>query len=218
MLHLRAVAALAAVVFATSGCAANVTQFIVETRSHQGDVAYERDNLADAATAYRLALQLAPQDAHARAGMAAVQLKNAARLYTESKFDDALAALAVAAKYDPGSVRLAELQTEVESARLKREIVVSNYPTYRETGLSLRRSYAQLRAQSSAIVTTLQRFDYTFDAAQLTKAIKQSYELNADVKRLTQRLTNYRQLVESGAPERAANTPLAPAASLLPLP
>ncbi|MGP6156825.1 MAG: hypothetical protein ACLPYS_04820 [Vulcanimicrobiaceae bacterium] len=218
MLHLRAVAVLAAAVFATSGCAANVTQFIVEARNHQGDAALERDNLADAATAYRLALRLAPQDPHARAGLAAVQLKNAARLYTESRFDDALAALSVAAKYDPGSVRLAELQSEVESARLKREIVVSNYPTYRETGLSLRRAYAQLRTQSSAIVATLQRFDYDFDATQLSKAIRQSNELNAEVKRLTQRLTNYRQLVESGAPERAAEVPLAPAASLLPLP
>ncbi len=217
MLHLRAVAVLAALL-ATSGCAGSVTQFIVETRNHQGDEAYQRDNFSDAATAYRLALQLAPDDAHARAGMAAVQLKNAAKLYTESKFDDALAALSVAAKYDPGSVRLAELQTEVESARLKREIVVSNYPTYRETGLALRRAYAQLRTQSSAIVGTLQRFDYTFDAAQLTKAIQQSYELNAEVKRLTQRLSNYRQLVESGTPERAAGQPLAPAASLLPLP
>lgn len=218
MLHLRAAAVLAAVVFATSGCAANVTQFIVEKRNHQGDLAYERDNLADAATAYRLALQFAPQDAHARAGLAAVQLKNAAKLYTESKFDDALAALSVAAKYDPGSVRLAELQSEVESARLKREIVVSNYPTYRETGLGLRRAYGQLRTQSSAIAATLQRFDYTFDAAQLTKAIQQSYELTAEVKRLTQRLTSYRQLVEAGTPEPAADVPLAPAASLLPLP
>ncbi|MFY9780904.1 MAG: hypothetical protein WAJ85_10395 [Candidatus Baltobacteraceae bacterium] len=218
MRHFRAVAFLAAVVFATSGCAANVTQFIVETRNHQGDLAYERDNFTDAATAYRLALQLAPDDVHARAGVAAVQLKIAAKLYTESKFDDALAALAAAAKYDPSSVRLAELQSEVESARLKREIVVSNYPTYRETSLGLRRAYAQLRTQSSAIVGTLQRFDYTYDAAQLTKAIQQSYELAAEVKLLTQRLTNYRQLVESGAPEPAADVPLAPAASLLPLP
>jgi tetratricopeptide (TPR) repeat protein len=216
--YLRAIAVLAAVVFATSGCSAKVTQFIVATRNQQGDLAYERGNLADAASAYRLALRLAPNDAHARAGMAAVQLKNAATLYTASKFDDALAALSIAAKYYPHSERLAELQGEIASARLKREIVVSNYPVYRETGLALRRAYAQLRRQSSAIVSTLQLFDYTFDSVQLTKAIQQSYELNAEVKRLTARLTNYRQLVESGAPEHEAQAPLAPAASLLPLP
>jgi hypothetical protein len=115
-------------------------------------------------------------------------------------------------------VRLAELRTEIEQARVSREIVLSNYPTYRETGLALRRSYAQLHLQSNAIVGTLQRFDYTFDANELTKAIAASNQLGAEVGRLTSRLTNYRQLVEAGSPERTAGAPLAPAASLLPLP
>jgi hypothetical protein len=124
----------------------------------------------------------------------------------------------VAAKYDPESVRLAELRTEVEQARVKREIVISNYPTYRETGLALRKSYAQLKEQSTAIATTLQRFDYTYDSAELVKAIRQSNVLNAEVSKLTARLANYRQLVEAGSPERNGTEPLAPAASLLPLP
>jgi len=39
-----------------------------------------------------------------------------------------------------------------------------------------------------------------------------------DEAKLTARLASYRQLVESGSPEHNADAPLAPAASLLPLP
>lgn len=201
-----------------AGCSGGVAGFIVSTRNHQGDVALQNKSLPDAATAYRLALRLAPENAHARAGLAAVQLQIAAQDYTLSKFEDARAELAVAAKYDPESVRLAQLRTEVEQARVRREIVLSNYPTYGETGLALRKSYAQLRKESNAIVATLQRFDYSYDANELVKAIRASNALNASVARLTTRLVNYRQLVESGSPERNADTPLAPAGSLLPLP
>ena len=204
--------------FATNGCARSISQYIVSTRNHQGDVAFEHKNPNEAALAYKLALRIDPKDVHARAGLAAVQLQIAAQLFVASKFDDALAALAIAAKYDPESVRLAELRTEIEQARVKREIVLSNYPTYRETGLVLRRTYAQLHLQSNAIVATLQRFDYSFDGNELAKAIRASSQLSSDVTRLTARLTNYRQLVEAGSPERSAGAPLAPAASLLPLP
>jgi tetratricopeptide (TPR) repeat protein len=200
------------------GCAGPIAAFIVATRNHQGDLSLDHQNFTDAALAYRLALRVSPDDAHARAGLAAVQLQIAAEDYTRSKFDDALAALAVAAKYDPDSVRLAELRTEIEQARVKRQIVLSNYPTYSETVLELRKNYAQLSKQSNAIVATLQRFDYSYDSNEIQKAIRQSNVLSAEVAHLTSRLVNYRQLVESGSPERSGQTPLAPAASLLPLP
>jgi tetratricopeptide (TPR) repeat protein len=214
----RTFACIVLLAFGLPACAGDVARFIVETRNHQGDMALDNKNYPDAATAYRLALRVAPNDEHARAGLAAVQLRIAADQYTLSKFDDALASLAIAAKYDPESVRLAELRTEIEQARVKREIAQSNYPTYKETGLSLRRSYLQLKKESSAIVATLQRFDYTYDSAELAKAIRQSNELHAEIGHLTARLDNYRQLVEAGSPERADQAPLAPAASLLPLP
>jgi lipopolysaccharide biosynthesis regulator YciM len=201
-----------------SACAPPIAQFIVSTRNHQGDMALANANFIDAALAYRLALRLAPSDEHARAGLAAVQLQIAAQEYQRSQFDDALAALAVAAKYDPDSVRLNELRLEVEQARVKRAIVVSNYPTYSETGLALRKSYAGLRKESNAIVATLQRFDYSYDSTELQKAITESNLLNAEVAHLTARLVSYRQLVEAGSPEKAGQSALAPAASLLPLP
>ncbi len=201
-----------------AGCAGSLSHFIVQQRNHQGDLAFANMNPADAAVAYKLALRVEPKNEHAREGLAAVQLELAANDFRASKFDDALDALAVAARYQPQSVRLSDLRSKVEEARVRREIVLSNYPTYRETGFGLRRSYAQLRPQSNAIVATLQHFDYSFDSNQLTNAIKQSTLLGAEVARLTARLKNYRQLVESGAPERSANAPLAPPASLLPLP
>lgn len=211
-------AALLATSPALPGCAGPIAQAIVETRNHQGDLALENRNYNDAALAYRLALRIAPDDEHARAGLAAVQLRIAAQEYELSKFDEALEALAVAAKYDPDSVLLVELKTQIEQARVKREIVLSNYPTYKETGLALRKSYFQLPKETNAIVASLQRFDYSYDSSELLRAIRQSNELNAEVAHLTARLVNYRQLVEAGSPERSAQAPLAPAASLLPLP
>jgi len=211
---------LAIALVGVSGCAGGIADAVVSTRNHQGDLALGNHNYADAALAYKLALQLSPDDAHARAGLADVQLRIADELYENSKFDDALAALAIAAKYDPQSVRLAALRSEIDDARLRREIVVSNYPTYRETAIALRRSYEQLNTQNHEAVAAIQRFDYTFDSNMLAKAIRDSFELNQEVGRLTQRLINFRQLVESGATPSsgAAESPASSAASLLPLP
>ncbi|MBV9646663.1 MAG: tetratricopeptide repeat protein [Candidatus Eremiobacteraeota bacterium] len=200
------------------GCSGGVKHYIVSMRSHQGDLALATGNLQDAQLAYRLALQLAPNDAHARDGLAQVQIRIAAKDYQASKFEDALAALAVASKYDPQSVRVAALRSEIEQARVNRQIVLSNYPTYSETGRALRRSYIALKTLNTKIISSLLRFDYTYDAAQLTQAIRTSLSLQQEVARNTSRLISYRQLVQAGAPTAAGNEPLSPGASLLPLP
>ncbi len=202
---------------AITACSGGLTGFIVAQRNHQGDLALRNGNVKDALLAYRLAIAVDAQDAHARSGLAQAEIALAEESFIRSKFDDASAALSVATKYDPGNVRAAELREEVDQARVKREIVISNYPTYKETGLELRKAYSQLRVQSNAIVLALNRFDYTYDSSELVRAIGASKLLGADVSKLTARLTNYRQLVEAGSPEKAA-APLAPAASLLPLP
>ncbi len=217
MSHLRFALALALALL-TTGCAGDIKSFIVRTRNQQGDASFAHKNPLEAAQSYKLALRVDPANQHARAGLAAVQLQLAVESFVDSRFDDALAALNVAAQYDPQSVRLAELRAEIEQARIQRSIVLANYPTYRETGLALRRSYAQLHVQSNAVVSSLQRFNYTFDANELTRAIQQSHLLATDVARLSSRLAAYRQVVESGAPEKGTPETLAPAASLLPLP
>ncbi len=211
-----------------NGCASNITGWIVETRNHQGDVALSRARMSipispayleEASKAYALALRVDPTDVHARSGAVAVQLENAAQDYRASKFDDALAAVAVAAKYDPTNVRVAQLRSDIEEARLKREIALSNYPTYKDSATSLRRAYDGLKVYNARVTASLKRFDYTYDINDLNEAIRQSYDFDEVIKRDTNRLVQFRQLVESGAPESArSGAPVAPPASLLPLP
>lgn len=220
MFRRRVVFALALAASASlCGCSGGgLKHYIVSTRNDQGDMALAHGNLQDASLSYRLALQMDSQDEHARAGLAQVQLRLAVQQYQGSRFEDALASLAVAAKYDPQSVRVAEVRSEIEQARVKREIVLSNYPTYRETGRQIQRAYRDLRALNLKIVASLQRFDYTYDSGQLTQAIQNSYLLGEEVNKNTNRLISFRQLVEAGAPSATGTEPLAPAASLLPLP
>ena len=77
--------------------------------------------------------------------------------------------------FDPQSVRLAAIKSQVDEAKLKREIVISNYPTYREAGVQIQRPTSGSTANKT-ILKNLQRFGNTFDANELTAAIKRSYE------------------------------------------
>ncbi|HTW85676.1 MAG TPA: hypothetical protein VMD91_16520 [Candidatus Sulfotelmatobacter sp.] len=201
----------------TTGCGAGVAQWIVSTRDHQGDLAMAHKNYPDASIAYQLALKIDPTDEHARAGLTDVQLRLAQKYYSLSHFEDAIDALAIAAHYSPDDDRIKDVRNEIEQAELKRDIVVSNYPSYAYTGSSLRRGYVALEAQNQQIINALRRFDYTYDTADLGTALRQSDVLAEDLARLRARLAQYRQLVESGVPEQGAAT-LAPPASLLPLP
>jgi hypothetical protein len=201
----------------TSGCATSIAQWIVKERTHQGDIALRNSNYPEASVAYQLALKVDPSNKHARDGLTNVQIRLAQTFFAASKFENAIDALAVASHYSPADDRVQSLRAEIEQAEIKRDIVVSNYPLYKVTAASLQRAYAQLKTQNTEILQALKRFDYTYDTADLTSAIRQSYLLNEEVARLTNRLQLYRQLVESGVPENSAEN-LAPPASLLPLP
>jgi tetratricopeptide (TPR) repeat protein len=205
-------------VCSATGCAGDVARWIAQTRNHQGDVALARGNDPDAAEAYELALRIAPHDDHARAGFVSVQLRLAQKLFTDSKFEEALDALTLAARYSPDDERIAALRSQIEQAEIKRDIVVSNFPSYKETSTNIRRSFAAVRRSTEKIGAAIARFEYTYDTSDLTKAIGQSYELNAEIARDTTRLITLRQLAESGAPESKNADKLAPPASLLPLP
>lgn len=200
------------------GCSRTVEHWIVNTRVNQGDVALNRGSLHEAETAYRLALRVNPKDQRARAGFAKVSALIAEADYRRGDFDDAMSTIDDAQKYDPQSVRLLALRSQIDDARLKREIVISNYPTYEGAGLQLQTAYATLNDSTKDILKSLKRFSYTYDTQDLTKAIRTSYELQLDVAKNTNRLIAYRQLVESGVPTAEKGETLAPTGSLLPLP
>lgn len=210
---------LAALLTAT-GCAGSVEHWIVNTRVNQGDVALDRGSLHEAETAYRLALRVNPKDQRARAGFASASALIAEADYKRGNFDDAMVTINDAQKYDPENVRLQALRAQIDDARLKREIVISNYPTYQGAGLQIQTSYAALNDTTKDILKTLKRFNYTYDTQDLTKAIQNSYEMQLEVAKLTNRLIAYRQLVESGVPasEKAAAASTGSSGSLLPLP
>lgn len=207
-----------ATLLTTSGCAGSLENWIVNTRVNQGDVALGRGNLHEAETAYQLALRVNPRDPRARAGFSDVSASLAEIDYRKGNFDDAMAALNAAQKYDPQSVRLQALRTQIDDARLNREIVSSNYPLYERAGAQMQEAYATLNVQTKSIVRSLKRFSYTYDTEDLTKAIQDSYELQTDVAKNTNRLIAYRQLVSSGVRASASTSTTGPSGSLLPLP
>ncbi len=206
-----------AVLAMTSGCAGPIERWIVNTRVHQGEVALQHGNLQDAEVSYKLALGIDPNDQAARKGFVDTSAALAQSLYTRGLFDDSLVTISAGLKYDPTSVRLAALKSKIDDARLKREIVISNYPTYHDAGIAMQHAYQRLDVVNKSILTNLKRFSYTYDPEDLTAAIKSSYDLELDVARNTNRLIAYRQVVSSGVPESHAATTLN-ASSLLPLP
>jgi tetratricopeptide (TPR) repeat protein len=209
-------ALLAACLVSTAGCAGPVVNWIVRTRDAQGDRALIAHNLKDAALAYRLALEVDPKDPHARAGAVSVQLELAEQAYRGGRLTDALNDLSVAEKIDPKDPSVIDLRQQLSEARLKRDIVISNYPSFKTAGQDIIRSYAQLNALNTSVVNSLKRFQYSYDTVDLSRAIDLSYELSQDVKRNLTRLERFRQVVETGT--GTGHEKLSAPSSLLPLP
>jgi hypothetical protein len=201
-----------------ASCAGPIERWIVNTRVHQGDVALVRGDARDAALSYRLALRVDPSDEQARSGFVEAAVELARIEYTKGSFDDALATVNGGLSLDPQSAALSALKATIEQAKLKREIVLTNYPTYRAAGLEIQRAYAQLNVTNAILLRNLKRFGYTFDTEHLSTAIKISYELQLEIAKDTNRLIVYRQLVSSGVPETPAESTTFGTASLLPLP
>lgn len=201
----------------TADCAGPITQWMTDTRIHQGDAALERGNVRDAELSYRLALKVDPTDERARSGFVSAAADLAEIQYEKGQFQSALSMLADAAKYDPQNVRIAGLRASIEQAKLNREIVISNYPTYSLTGAQLQKSFDALDAQNKLVLKSLQRFRYTYDTKNLEQAIEQAYDLQEDVTKNLNRLIAYRQIVNSGIPAEKRGV-TSTSGSLLPLP
>ncbi|HEY2475566.1 MAG TPA: tetratricopeptide repeat protein [Candidatus Cybelea sp.] len=215
--RLASVAALCGTL-ALGGCASSITRWIANTRVHQGELSMAHGDARDAELAYGLALRVAPGNPRARTGFVEAAADLARAQFGKGDFDDALATVNRGLAIDVQSAPLAALKVTIEQAKLKREIVVSNYPTYRATAAEIQHAYQQLNVSNALLLRDLRRFGYTYDTENLSKAIKQSYALELDVAKNTNRLIAYRQLVSSGLPEVPAQSTTFGAASLLPLP
>lgn len=201
-----------------AGCAGSIERWIVNTRVHQGEAAMLHGDVHDAVLAYRLALRVDPKDPRARSGYVDAAAELARLQYSKGAFDDALVTVDAGLSVDPQSAPLAALKATIDQAKLQREIVLTNYPTYHTAGLEIQRAYAQINAMNAVLLRDLKRFGYTFDTDQLTSAIKRSYEMQLELSKDTNRLIVYRQLVSSGVPEAPAESTTFGASSLLPLP
>jgi len=172
----------------------------------------------DAELAYGLALRVAPNDARARSGFVEAAASLARQQFSKGNFEDALATVNSGLAFDTQSAPLAALKVTIEQAKLKREIVISNYPTYRMAASEMQHAYQQLNVANALLLRDLRRFGYTFDTDDLSAAIKRSYALQLEIAKNTNHLIVFRQLVSSGLPEVPSQSTTFGAASLLPLP
>ena len=212
-----ATALAAALTVALSGCAGTFTHWLVDLRTSQGDAALEHNSLVEAQKEYALALKLDPHNAHARAGLAKVLFLQARADFIGSKLDQAQLDIQEARKYAPDDAAAQALANQIDQAKIRREIVLANYPLYEPVGAGLTDSLKTLTASQKEIAKQLKAFGSDFDTGHLTKAIIASYDLEDEAHRVSARIIQYRSLVTSGAPKARApaesETP-----NLLPIP
>lgn len=207
----------AALAIGVTGCAAQATEWMTTLRTSQGDAALDGGNLIEAEKEYTLALTLRPGNQRARTGLAKVMFLRAQADFTKSKLDSAFSEVSRARKYSPDDPATQALASQIEQAKIRRDIVVANYPLYATTATTIRDSLKTVAATEKEIERKLRGFSYDFDTANLTKAIVNSYDLEEEAHRVTLRLIRYRGLVESGGaqqkPPEKNETP-----NLLPIP
>ncbi|HXW76155.1 MAG TPA: hypothetical protein VEJ20_01965 [Candidatus Eremiobacteraceae bacterium] len=191
-------ALLAAMTLATSGCASTVTRWMVDLRTSQGEAALEHASLTEAEKEYALALRLDPHDANARAGLARVLYLQARADFTDSRLDQAQIDIDGSLAYAHGDPDATVLGAQIEQAKIRRDVVLANYPLYESAGTSLNDSLKSLAVSQKDIAKDVKSFGNDFDTGHLTQAIVASYDLEEETHRVTQRLISYRALVSTG--------------------
>src|SRR5579863_4548433 len=122
----RALGMLAALVFAcaAAGCG-GAARWMVDLRTSQGDAALKSGNVAEALGEYELALRLDSKNVRARAGLATALSLRAKAEFTDSKLDAAGADIAQALAYAPSDSVAQALSTQIEQAKIRREVVLA---------------------------------------------------------------------------------------------
>lgn len=211
-------AALCASLLALCGCTGAFRNQLVELRNAQADAALQSQNIVEAEKEYTLALALAPNDEHARAGLAhSLYLHAKANLIT-GDIDEAYIEVQKALKYAPKDAAVLDLASAIDEAKIRRDIVVSNFPSFKTSGDAIS---ALLKANAQGnkdIQLQLHDFHIDFDTGHLNKAIAQSIDLEEEQHRVTQRLLAYKGQIEAGAPGQTRAQPQVETPGLLPIP
>jgi tetratricopeptide (TPR) repeat protein len=200
-----------------TGCAGPITRWMVNLRTSQGDAALQKPSLPEAKKEFELALALDPKNPHARAGLAKTLYLTARADFANSRLDEASAEIAEALKYAPSDAATLALAGEIDQAKIRREIVVANYPLYGSISSALKPVFKDIVASNNEVEKQVKLFSNDFDTAHLTRAIVDSYDLEDEAHRMAQRLISYRALVSSGQ-SKAVAPASAQAPALLPIP
>jgi tetratricopeptide (TPR) repeat protein len=201
----------------TSGCARSLTQWMVNLRISQGDAALAIPHVAEAEKEYTLALELDSKNERARAGLAKALFLTAKEDYINSKLDDAAIDIQRALKYAPSDAATLALAGEIDQAKIRREIVIANYPLYGSVNAVLAPVFKQIAASNKEIAAQVKAFSSDFDTKHLTKAIAESGDLEDEAHRMGLKLFTYRSSVQSGQ-QKAVAPSGSEAPSLLPIP
>jgi tetratricopeptide (TPR) repeat protein len=211
-------AALCVSVLALWGCTGAFRNQLVELRNAQADAALQSQNVVEAEKEYSLALALAPNDEHARAGLARSLYLHAKTNLTTGDIDEAYIEVQKALKYAPKDAAVLDLATAIDEAKIRRDIVVSNFPSFK-TSSDVISGLLKANGQSNKdIQLQIHDFHIDFDAAHLNKAIAQSYDLEEEQRRVTQRLMAYKAQIEGGATGQSRAQPQVEMPGLLPIP
>jgi tetratricopeptide (TPR) repeat protein len=211
-------AAVCVSLLALCGCTGAFRNQLVDLRNAQADAALQSQNIVEAEKEYSLALSLAPNDEHARAGLAHALYLHAKANLAAGDIDEAYIEVQKALKYAPKDAAVLDLASAIDEAKIRRDIVVSNFPSFKTSSDSIS-AFLKANAQANKdIQLQLHDFHIDFDTAHLNKAIAQSYDLEEEQHRLTQRLIAYKGQIEAGAPGQVRAQPQVETPGLLPIP
>jgi|SRR5271166_2341504 len=211
-------AALCASLLTLCGCTGVFRNQLVDLRNAQADAALQNQNVAEAEKEYALALHLAPNDEHARAGLARSLYLHAKASLAAGDIDEAYLEVQKALTYAPKDAAVLDLASAIDQAKIRRDIVVSNFPSFKTSSDAISALLKTNAQANKDIQLQLHDFHIDFDTAHLNKAIAQSYDLEDQQHRATQRLIAYKGQIESGATGQPRAQTQVEMPGLLPIP